>query len=94
MNTALLLWAYLSVGKALGIAQTIAAAITIVATLGGPIAFAEDGVDKVLPWLKSHKRTVRLAVGFVIGTLVMTSIYPDRDDVKWILGGAAAVANT
>jgi len=89
MTTALLIWAYISVGNLLTSVSVIVIVFLVLVSVFGIVGTIVDGgVPETIKEFK-HKGKVGLVVFM---WLLLTAMYPSTDDLKFILGGTAIVA--
>ncbi len=91
MDIALLIWVYLSLGSLLTslvlITALTAFVVVLIVVVGGAV---EGGLPKFVVNFK-HKGKVAV---YLVALIVISSAYPGKDDLKFIIGGSAIVAAT
>lgn len=90
MNTALLIWAYLSLGSIL-MTLTIVASVVGIMMIMGTIGYSCE--TNSFAWLKEIPHKFKVAM-FYLTLMLFSAAYPSQDDLKFIIGGAAVVGLT
>lgn len=98
MSTALIIWSYLFLGKVVSFlttAVTIFLALSALTLLMLAIAFIVEAPEPLEMFAKDNfskvKSIIKKTVIYVAIVIVFCSMYPKKDEVMLIVGGAVAV---